>query len=287
MAFAAMALVFSSPLRHSGNTRILAPFAPSGNLVPTFLFNTPFSRYPLSGRKGCLSITTEDEMYTEALNAFIPMLIKRGLQYDPSGRLHHTHTKVDDTAPRPPMKFHLCTKEMRPEGRLTQADVDTIGFLMWQYAKEKKLEIGAIASVPRVGDEIAKAFLRAAEADGFSCPRLSFPKIEEGGISVIGPLTDDAGYPRGKPVWIFDDVVHRWKSKERMIERTHEADYIVAGVFVFLDYGQGAAQYFESIGVPFHAMLQLCHALRVGKHHGDITLEAFERMIGYLIQTQP
>ena len=69
---------------------------------------------------------------------FLRILLTRGMQVDLGGSsITHTHNKVDDSRPRPPLKFHLCTSESRPEGRLLQAEIDTIGRLCWRYARQK------------------------------------------------------------------------------------------------------------------------------------------------------
>ena len=79
---------------------------------------------------------------------FFRVLLTRGMQVDLGGySIKHTHNKVDDLAPRPPVKFHLCTSQSRPEGRLVQTEIDMIGRLCWRYARQKRLHMPAFASV--------------------------------------------------------------------------------------------------------------------------------------------
>ncbi len=209
------------------------------------------------------------------------------MQVDLTGNsIHHTHTKVDSSAPRPPMKFHLCTSANRPEGRLLQKDVNTIGELCWLFIQAKKLKIGALASVPRVGDEIAKALQRAAKKDGVKLPRLQFSKYMENGVSYIGPLVDNDGYKAGQAVWLVDDLVHKGLSKQRMIARVKDAGYKVAGILVFMDYNQGARQYFAKEGVGLRAVVMLRSALREGRKLGLIDGPVYRTMLEYLTKTR-
>lgn len=226
-------------------------------------------------------------MYRDDLRKFIPTLVTRGMQLDLTGtRIHHTHTKIDPAVSRPPMKFHLCTSESRPEGRLTQGDINMIGRLCWEYVKCEDLNIPAIASVPRVGDAIAKAFLKAARRDGVNLPWLRFSKYEEGGVSYIGPLVDNDGYTTNQPVWLLDDLVHKSLSKQRMMVRVQEAGYRVAGILVFMDYGQGAWNYFHKLGIPLHRVVMLRNLLLWGNHDGDINDAAYKAMLSYLDSTR-
>ena len=227
-------------------------------------------------------------MYIDAeTRDFLRVLLTRGMQVDISGHtIKHTHNKVDDAAPLPPIKFHFCTSQHRPEGRLLQADVEMIGRLCWRYARQKRLHIPAFASVPRVGDEIVKAIIKAAHKDNVLLPRLSFSKYAEDGVSYIGPLTRNADYATGQSVWLGDDLVHKGLSKRRTIVRAHEAGYIVNGMLVFLDYGQGAREYFTNIGVQFHAVLELRPLLYFGKKESILPDQTYRAILKYLDATR-
>jgi len=184
------------------------------------------------------------------------------------------------------MKFHLCTSANRPEGRLLQKDVNTIGELCWLFIQAKKLKISALASVPRVGDEIAKAIQRAAKKDGVKLPRLQFSKYTENGVSYIGPLVDNDGYTAGQAVWLVDDLVHKGLSKQRMIVRVKEAGYTIAGSLVFMDYNQGARQYFAKEGVGLRSAITLRSVLREGRKLGLVEGPTYRAMIEYLTKTR-
>lgn len=227
-------------------------------------------------------------MYIDTeLRDFLRVLLTRGMQVDLTGKsIHHTHNRIDETAPRPPMKFHLCTPESRPEGRLTQADVDMIGKLCWRYVRQKGLHIPALASVPRVGDEIAKAIQKAARNTGVLIPRLTFSKYTENGVGYIGPLVSNVDYATGQAVWLADDLVHKVLSKKRTMERAQEANYIVRGLLVFMDYGQGAREYFTSMGIAFHAVVELRPLLYFGKKESIIPDATYRPILEYLNRTR-
>lgn len=227
-------------------------------------------------------------MYIDTeMRDFLRVLLTRGMQVDLTGKsIHHTHNKIDLTAPRPPMKFHLCTPESRPEGRLTQADVDMIGRLCWRYVRRKGLHIPALASVPRVGDEIAKAIQKVARNNGVLFPLLTFSKYTENGVGLIGPLVSNEDYATGQPVWLADDLVHKGLSKKRTMDRVQEANYVVTGLLVFMDYGQGAREYFTSMGIEFHTVVELRPLLYFGKKESLIHDSLYRPILEYLNATR-
>ncbi|MFZ2887280.1 MAG: hypothetical protein WA021_05675 [Minisyncoccia bacterium] len=217
----------------------------------------------------------------------MPAFNRRALQIDATGtQIHHTHTKVDASEPRPPMKYHLCTPQLRPEGRMTQADIDAIGDLMWKFAKLTNLPIKAIACVPRVGDELAKAFLRASQKDGVTLPKLLFSKYMENDVSLIGPLQDNDGYEPSQEVWLFDDVVHRSLSKQRTKARAVEAGYRVRGIFVFMDYDQGAQEHFREQGIDLQRVITIRYALQCAINDNEITAREYRACMSYLDKTR-
>lgn len=214
-------------------------------------------------------------------------IIVRGMQIDLTGTsIHHTHTKIDSSAVRPPMKLHFCTSALRADARMTQEDVVAIGDLCWQYIQDEKLPVHGLASVPRVGDEIAKALQKSAARSGVTVPRLSFTKIDREGVSYIGPLIENEGYQPGLPVWIIDDLVQKGLSKQRMIARIREAGYIVAGILVFMDYGQGAKEYFEKQGVELRSVTTLPVVLEEGLREGLLEKKTYLAIHEYLAKTK-
>jgi len=220
-------------------------------------------------------------MYENDLELFLADVVERGLHFQRDGFVH-THNKLDTTAPKPPMKFFLCTPELRPEARMTPDDIVQMGEFCWRYIKKHRLNVPAIAGIPRVGDEIARAIQQAAERDDINLPRLAFEKNDDG---TIGRLIRSDGYTKGQPIWLVDDLTQFGISKERGIEASQKAKFPVRGILTFLDYGMAQA-HFRKLNIEHHSVATVRKTLSVGLNQGGITQKNFDEMGAYLTQSQ-
>jgi orotate phosphoribosyltransferase len=166
---------------------------------------------------------------------------------------------------------------------MEQKHIDAIGRFMLRRAKNMGLDIKAIASVPRVGNAIAESFVLAKMVDGVTLPWLKFSKHDDG---TIGPVAHDAGYPRGEPVWLIDDVVHGGISKMRMLEQVWTGGWRVAGILVFLDYDQGARKDFDWLGIPLVAVTTVRRVIQYGRDDGVLSQERYIEIRRYLDATR-
>ena len=80
--------------------------------------------------------------------------------------------------------------------------------------------------------------------------------------------------------------MHKGLSKKRTIARAHEAGYSVTGMLVFMDYGQGAREYFTSIGVEFHAVVELRPLLHFARKEDMIPNSTYRLILEYLDATR-
>lgn len=226
-------------------------------------------------------------MHTERLRRFMRILVTDGLQIDLTGSLiSHKHTEIDRSAAPPPMKLNLCREELRPEGRLLPGDILEMGHIMWLDAKQHGFheDIRALASIPRVGDEIAQALRLAAANDGYAVPIVQFEKVEKG--PHFFKVQNETLCPHHYPLKIIDDLTHKSLSKQRMIRAVRQAGYETNGVFVFLDYGQGARELITSMNIPFHAVLELRDLLRFGYDEGILPTHTYDVLMNYLETTR-
>ncbi len=205
---------------------------------------------------------------TELDRFILEALIPRGLFIDTSGEgFTHTHNKSDPEAERPPVKLHLCTNLIRPEGRMTENDINQMGWLLYECMKKKKLPLCAITGAPNAGEAIALALqYQARYIDGCFLPFVPLSKIVgEDGISQVGPVKKN-DYPVGGEVIPFDDVIHRGKTKVATIRRLHDSGYIVKRFVVFLDYEQGGAEaLYEETNVELISVVGLRQVLALGR----------------------
>lgn len=205
---------------------------------------------------------------TELDRFILGALIPRGLFIDTSGEgFTHKHNEADPTVERPPIKLHLCTNLIRPEGRMTKDDINQMGWLLYERMKEKKLPLCAITGAPNAGKEIALALqYQARYIDGCFLPFVPLTKIVgEDGISQVGPVEKN-DYPVGNEVVPFDDVIHRGTTKIATIRRLQDFGYVVKRFVVFLDYEQGGAEaLYEETNVELISVVGLQYVLALGR----------------------
>ena len=200
------------------------------------------------------------------------------------GTITHKHNEIYPTAPLPPLKLDLCTAELRPAGRMEDADIEKMGELLWKYSQENNMEVPGIAGVPRVGESIAKAFQNAAKQDGTPLPLISLSKESlPDGTRRIGPVLDTSAYPPGQQILPLDDLVHRGFSKMETIARLRESGYIVKNFLVFLDYSRGAKEILAKEGVALHSVITLGQVLNLAEREDLVGAEDLRVIRKYLV----
>lgn len=215
----------------------------------------------------------------QELNSFLADVIaKRGLQFDEDG-IRHTHNKVDLSAPVPPFKFNLCTAALRPEGRLTEGDMDQMAEYVCHGILRTKPRPQAIAGIPNVGADIARRVEMCLRREGCYMPRLRLSK-GDGTFSVA----DNSGYKSG-PLCVIDDLIHKGLSKRRCLAALEAADYMVTDCWVFLTYEQGGEEYFDKLGTAVHAVSTVRQTLELGHEVGTIIHNQYHLAMRYLEQT--
>ena len=192
----------------------------------------------------------------ELLQEIAHIILKRGVQVDLGG-IEHKHNE-EVALPRSPIKLHLCTRDLRPQGNLTRDDMQKIAVAMYGYIKHKKLDVRALGCVPRVGLRYARLLQDyARKAEGRYWPIVLAHKIDKtDGKREIGSVTPSEEYPSG-PLWLIDDLINWGRSKAEAHRRYEEAGYRVAGTLVAVDYGVGGRMVCERLGSSLHELLSV------------------------------
>jgi orotate phosphoribosyltransferase len=188
------------------------------------------------------------------LHDVLRIIFERGTEWNLDG-IEHKHN-VDKHAPLSPFKFHIAKVQTRPrvhpdEPRLTQKHVNLVGELMLERIKGSWLTVPPIkiASVPKVGEAIAKAIQKAARRKyGVHIPHVRLSKTGTGHKRRITGILDNDGYYPGTPAFgaplvLIDDLIHHGKSKFEAIDALWSSNYQVTRVEVLIDYRVGAADY--------------------------------------------
>lgn len=175
-------------------------------------------------------------------------VLERGLAI--GGEPEFKHHSAHPDAPHAPFKIHLCTKNLRPEGRLTREDVEVNANVMWNYLTNQA-HSGNFAGLPNVGEVLAtKIHKRVLDSR-----LLRFSKIGTGKERHIGPLIDADECSVGSLVWGIDDLVTFGTSKGEFINEIRKANYRITDFLVLIDYDVGAAAYLENeFGVRLHSI---------------------------------
>ena len=216
----------------------------------------------------------------QELNDFLADVIaKRGLRFKQGG-IAHTHNKVDGTEPLPPFKFDLCMSALRPEGRLTEGDMDQMAAFISHGILRTKPRPQAIVGIPNVGADIARRVELCLRREGFYLPRLRLSK-QDGGFSIV----DNAGYKSGE-LCAIDDLIHKGLSKRRCLAAFESAGYRVTDCWVFLTYEQGGEEYFDKLGTAVHAVSTVRQTLELGHEIGTIVHNQYHSAMRYLEQTR-
>ncbi len=139
------------------------------------------------------------------------------------------------------------------------------------YCQVARVDAGLVAGEISAGSQLATAVSLASASCG--CP------LESRGIrrsaknyGIEGQLTTPA--PPGSRFALVDDVAGTGAAIERCLRVLHGAGHQVAGIYVLLDRGQGAAQVAARHGTPFFPLFHLddlvpCSTER--NFHGDVS----------------
>ena len=226
-------------------------------------------------------------MYNAArLNDLIDVILKRGIQIDPKG-IAHKHNEAVSGAPLSPIKLHLCTPDLRKEGRLTADDMQLIVELWYGYIKSRRIPIPAIGGVPQVGLRLVSLLQRhAREEHGEYWPLVAASKINyPDGRREIGQVLPSEEYPEGS-LALFDDLINWGFSHREAVRRYAEARYPVTHSFVAVDYGVGGAGVLAELGASSHSLLSLESILARAEGTAALPQEIIAATRGYLVQSR-
>mgnify|MGYP003394056508 CR=1 FL=1 len=198
----------------------------------------------------------------QELDDFLSKVIanaNRGLRFEPGG-IPHTHNRADKAEPVPPFKFDLCTQELRPTGRLTDDDMDTMAAYIGHGLLRQMPRPDAIVGIPKVGAEFARRVEMYLRREGCYLPRLRLSKHND-----VFAVVDNAGYKSG-PVCVIDDLVHRGLSERRTLAALED--------------------YCDRLGTAVHAISTVRRALRLGHAAGTVAPGQYRLAMQYLEKTR-
>lgn len=183
-------------------------------------------------------------------------------------------------APLSPIKIHLCTPDIRSEGRLTAEDVQQIGRFFAAFVTDEGFDVRAIAGLPNAGDPLARALRDAMRPQEVALLKLEKVVTDQG--RRIGGLIDTDRYLPGGSVWIIDDLATHGDTKVEGASSLCAAGYPVEHCLVLLEYGPRPAQEMRARDIQLHALTTVTQLVDFLQERNEISSFAYRRTIRYI-----
>lgn len=180
-------------------------------------------------------------------------------------------------APKSPMKINL---RKPPKGLLEEEDIEYLGRVLWETACENNLSYDAVVGLPKAGEPLAEAFVKAAEADGYSIALFYLQKKETDGKRKILPGSISSEYNR-KIVLIIDDVAANGLTKVETIRALQIMGLIVNDCLVLVDREEGAEGLLSIENVRLVPSLKMSEMLEILVKKKIITNDLKQRIANY------
>lgn len=220
-------------------------------------------------RKGIKMIRTKEELVAR-------LYAMGAIQFSKTGFEFKIHQKFPD-APKSPMKINLREP---PEGLLEKEDIEYLGEIFWQAACENNLFYDAVVGLPRAGEPLAEAFIKAAKADGYSIILLSLQKKETNGKRKILPGSIPNKF-RGKIILVIDDVAANGLTKIEAVRVLQIMGLTVDTCLILVDRQEGGEKLLFDIDVQLIASLKMDEMLEILVKKKIITNDLKQRIANY------
>lgn len=152
-------------------------------------------------------------------------------------------------------------------GKLTQADIGTIGHAMASYAQKEGLfnRPRAVAGIPAAGEPFTSAMHDHLGSDCFNLNRFHLTKVEDGSGQTRIVQPDDLellNVGDMQEVILVDDLVTKAGTKKQAIEAVEGFGAHVSDLIVFVDRSGGKVkQELAQMGVTLHVIWDFDHLL--------------------------
>lgn len=186
------------------------------------------------------------------------------------------HEKYPD-APLSPIYLNL---RVPPKGNLSGEIIDEIGQLLWDIVLEERLVFQIVVGIPKAGNPMAKAFVKAS-ADILAYDRLIFLEKEETetGRRILPIISGD--YFQKDIVVIIDDLITRADTKIETAEALRSNELIARDCIVLVDRQQGGKEQLAEHGIKLHSVFTMSELLDIYVEAGLISEETKEEVINY------
>jgi len=212
----------------------------------------------------------------DELNSVLRDIIKYGIEIDPEG-ISHKRNLLDPSAPRLPIKIHLCTAEVRPlryEGdpRLPYEVFQKMTHLMLRFLKAHGSP--RISGIPNVGSAIVNEMYRTVFDEGGSLRIVRLIKERLAFRCVVETHNQEE-------LWGVDDLLNLGDTKLQAVQAWKATGWNVSHLLTFLDYDRGGRYVLEEkeIGVEAHCIAKISALLLMAEREPQLNLNLTPQII--------
>jgi len=180
-------------------------------------------------------------------------------------------------APKSPMKIDLRNP---PKGLLEEEDIEYLGEILWQTACENNLSYDAVVGLPRAGEPLAEAFIKAAKADDYFISLLHLQEKEVKGKRTILPGSISSEFRR-KIILVIDDVAANGLTKIEAVKALLSMGLTVNTCLILVDREEGAEELLSDIGVRLIPSLKMSKILEILVKKKIITNDLKQKIANY------
>jgi len=186
--------------------------------------------------------------------------------------------KMHEKHPDAPLSPIFINLRKKPKGPLDQETIEIIGKALFEKACEAELDFDHIVGLPKAGEPLAKAFVKASGWD-FSILFLEKEEKADHRRRIL-PIVH-GNYNPGDVVLVIDDVITKADTKIEGILALKANSLKVKDCLVVVDREQSGRTQLSSIGVRLHALFTMSEILEIYVRRGYISEKVRNKVINY------
>lgn len=188
-------------------------------------------------------------------------------------KMHEKHPDV------PPSPIYVNLR-MPPKGNLTNEIIGKIGQALWEIARKPGFLFQLVAGLPKAGDPLAEALVRASDGV-IGYDQLIFLKKEETltGRRILPEI--DGEFVAGDTCLVVDDLITGADTKLEGVSALRSNDLSVDECLVLVDREQGGKKELKKHGIKLYSVFTMTELLNIYVEAGLISEEVRQKVIDY------
>jgi len=188
--------------------------------------------------------------------------------------------KMHEKHPDAPLSPVYLNFRIPPKGKLTDEIIGEIGQILWKAARKSESLFYLVIGLPKAGDPLAKALVRAS--DGIiGYDQLIFLKKEETSTSRRILPEIDGEFIAGDICLVVDDLITGADTKLEGVSALRSNGLLVEDCLVLVDREQGGKEELAKYGVKLHSVFTMSKLLDIYVEERLISKEVRQKVIDY------